>query len=217
MPTVSTLTRKVLQEAPSSTVRFWQGLIQHPQAVASLFPSSTALLRRLQELPGLSTARLVVELGPGTGETTQALLEGMSAASRLLAIDIVPDYIEHLRTVIGDERLLPIEADAGDFDEVLAALYAPAPDLIISGIPFSHLSRDAGSELVKKLHAALAPGGRFVAYQLRGHVRELAEPVFGTPETSFVPFNIPPLTIYQWTKSNGRESVSGGGDGDHAS
>ena len=39
-----------------------------------------------------------------------------------------------------------------------------APDVVLSGIPFSTMPQDLGIEILQGVHDALAPGGRFIAY-----------------------------------------------------
>ena len=66
---------------------FLKGFMGSPNGVASMFPSSRWLEQRIVRAARLSQARCVVELGPGTGGTTRALLHAMPAQSNLLAID----------------------------------------------------------------------------------------------------------------------------------
>lgn len=180
---------------------FLQGFLANPGDVASVIPSSRFLRRRLRSLSCIQAADAVVELGPGTGSTTQALLGGMRRQSRLLCIELVPEFAAHLRR-ISDDRMNVVAGSALDLQGHLQKYDMPAPDVIVSGIPFSTMPPDDGEQLVERIHAALAPGGRFIAYQVRDHVSQLANRYFGEPETSLVLWNIPPLRIYRWTKTS---------------
>jgi phospholipid N-methyltransferase len=146
-------------------------------------------------------AQALVELGPGTGETTRALLSGMQKHARILGIEIVPQFVEILRE-IPDLRLDVVLGTALEIDEVLKRHQFPTPDVIVSGIPFSTMTRSDGRALVNTIHALLAPGGTFVAYQLRDRILELAAGCFGPPQQAFVLWNLPPLRILQWRKAN---------------
>ncbi|QDU46368.1 16S ribosomal RNA methyltransferase KsgA/Dim1 family protein [Symmachiella dynata] len=186
---------------PADWLRFVRGFLANPNKVASIVPSSQYLQHRISLLPCVQSAEFVIELGPGTGETTLALLRRMPPTSQLLCIEIVPEFVEHLQQ-IRDPRLNVVQGNALDLAEILAERNLPMPNTVVSGIPFSHLSLTEGRELVRIIHSVLAPQGTFLAYQFRDRISELADEVFGEPQTSFVFWNIPPLRIWQWEKSS---------------
>jgi len=181
-------------------VQFLRGFASRPLKVASVWPSSRDLGDRLAALPCLQQARCVVELGPGLGGTTRALLSAMRRDSRLVGIEIVEQFAEALRT-IPDPRLHIVQGCALGLDQLLRAHRLPRPDVVISGIPFSALSREEGAALVRTIHALLPTGGTFVTYQIRTRVRELANELFGPARESAVLANIPPLRVFEWQKS----------------
>jgi phospholipid N-methyltransferase len=180
-------------------MQFVCGFISQPFEVASVWPSSKGVGRRLADLECLQQARLVVELGPGLGGTTRALLGAMPEDAQLLAIEIVSQFAQILRR-IPDPRLRVVQGCALELDRVLRSQRLPQPDVVVSGIPFSALSRAKGARLVRKIHAALPAGGTFVAYQVRNRVCDLAAELFGPPRRSLVLANIPPLQIFEWQK-----------------
>jgi phospholipid N-methyltransferase len=104
---------------------------------------------------------------------------------------------------IDDPRLIVQEGSAEDLSQALAAHGLPAPDAVISGIPFSTMSPRVGRRIIEAVHAALAPGGCFVAYQLRGHVSKLARGIFAAPHVEAEYRNIPPMRVYRWEKRVG--------------
>ena len=68
----------------------------------------------------IATANVVVELGPGTGGTTKALLQAMRPDAKLLAIEINPGFCDLLRDTIDDPRLIVHHGSAADIPEALA-------------------------------------------------------------------------------------------------
>lgn len=184
----------------TSAWRFLRGFIENPGHVASVLPSSSALLSRLRDLKCLRDSEFVIELGPGTGETTQALLESMPAKSRLLSIELVPEFAVHLREMVIDPRLHVVQGNALKLTELSALHRELAPDAVISGVPFSHFSDEQANRLVRSVRVCLKPGGTFVAYQFRNDVRDHADELFGRPQVTAVPLNIPPLSIFEWSK-----------------
>lgn len=185
---------------------FLQQFLRHPLQVGSIIPSSRFLERRIVEAAGINTARLVVELGPGTGGTTRALLRAMPRDARLLTIEINPD-LHAMVSHINDERLINHLGSACDIDDILSRHNLGKPDAVISGIPFSTMSRDLGTRIIEAVSEVLSPNGRFIAYQARDRVATLCRPIMGTEQAATEYFNIPPMRVYQWQKSIPAERI----------
>ncbi|MDA8165036.1 MAG: methyltransferase type 12 [Desulfobacteraceae bacterium] len=178
---------------------FLKGFLRRPELVASVVPSSRFLERRLIAAALISQARLVVELGPGTGGTTRAMLEALPSASKLLAIEITPEFIPLLKAQ-GDPRLIVHPGSAEHIREALAVHGLSRPDVVISGIPFSTMPPDLGRRILAAVWACLPPGGHFIAYQFRDKVALLGRPLLGKPETDLELRNVPPVRIFHWRK-----------------
>lgn len=183
-----------------SRIAFLQGFLKEPQQVGSIIPSSRFLEQRLVDLTQVAEARTVIELGPGTGGTTRKLLNAMRPDAKLVAIEISPDFLPILRK-IDDLRLVVHEGNALDLERVIEKYDLDAPDVVLSGIPFSTLKRDHGEKILRSVFDVLAPRGRFVAYQLRDRVESLSRPIFGPAQVSVELLNIPPMRVYCWQKS----------------
>ena len=118
-----------LQNQPRAARRdprilFFQGFLRRPGTVGSVIPSSRYLERRVIREARLETARLAVELGPGTGGTTRAILRALPADAKLLSIEINPDFLPTLRA-IADPRLVVHEGSAAELaaSDVVADAY----------------------------------------------------------------------------------------------
>ncbi len=189
------------RSAPDRALAFFQGFLREPQQVGSVIPSSRFLERRLVNISAVRDARTVVELGPGTGGTTHALLRALAPEARLLAIEIDPRFSAMLREEITDVRFLIEQGSAGDIAAMLTRRGLPAPEVVISGIPFSTMPDVVGANILRAVWAALAPGGRFVAYQFRDRVAVLGRGILGRPEVDVELLNVPPMRVYCWRKS----------------
>jgi phospholipid N-methyltransferase len=191
-----------LRREPSHDPRliFFQAFLKRPREVASIVPSSRFLMRRAVRTAHLESARVVVELGPGTGGTTRALLRGMTSDARLVAIEINRRFARTIEATIRDPRLIVHHGSAVDVGQILEQHGLPAADVILSGIPFSTMERQLGIEILQAAHDALAPGGRFVAYQMRDRVEQLGRQVFGYGTVQTELRNVPPMRVYCWRK-----------------
>jgi phospholipid N-methyltransferase len=204
---VSAAASSARREAPSSppsrlndAMAFLRGFLANPFEVASIAPSSVYLEARIVQAAKLEQARCVVELGPGTGGTTRALLRAMAAQSRLLAIELNPGFCDRLRRVIDDPRLALQAGSAESLADALRRRHLPAADVVVTGIPFSTLPVDVAQRIAAAIHANLAPGGRVVAYQCRPHVATYLKPHFGEPRAAWEWRSLTPMRVFVWTK-----------------
>ena len=188
-----------LRPQPDDRIDFLRGFLREPQKVGSIIPSSRFLERRIVSLAEVSRAEVVVELGPGTGGTTRAILRALPRTGTLVAIELNQRFVRLLERG-ADPRLQVHLASAADVEEILERGALAAPSAVISGIPFSTMKRDLGGRIVRAVHDVLAPGGVFVAYQVRDRVKELGDSVFGPAETEREFRNIPPMRVYRWRK-----------------
>jgi len=177
---------------------FLRGFLEKPKEVGSIIPSSRFMERRIVKTADLRSAKLAIELGPGTGGTTRALLRNMAPNAKLLAIEINPHFVELLETHIDDPRLVVHEGSATEIPQILAAHGLEAPDVILSGIPFSTIQHQLGIDILRSVRDSLSPGGRFVAYQFRDRVHTLGVRVFGRATIQTELLNMPPMRVYRW-------------------
>ncbi len=190
---------KRLRPQVDDRVAFLRGFLRHPQQVGSVIPSSRFLERRLVARGGVSTAKTIVELGCGTGGTTRAILLAMPSDARLLTIEINPHF-HAMVSRIEDARLHTHLGSAEELREAVSMHGLPAPEVVVSGIPFSTMDEKKASRILEAIALALVPGGRFVAYQVRSRVEALGRPYFGSARVDVEFLNFPPVKVFQWTK-----------------
>jgi phosphatidylethanolamine/phosphatidyl-N-methylethanolamine N-methyltransferase len=154
---------------------FLRGFLARPIEVASVVPSSVYLERRVVQAAQLAMARCVVELGPGTGGTTRALLGALGPRAQLLSIELNPAFCARLRRRVHDPRLLLQSGSAEALPEFLARWGLPAPEAIVSGIPFSTMPADSA--------------------------QRIAAAIMGAPQTAWEWRNVPPMRVFRWVKS----------------
>lgn len=178
---------------------FFRGFLRSPGDVGSIIPSSRFLERRIVAMGELKNAGCIVELGPGTGGTTRAILGAMKADARLLTIELDPQFAGILQQ-IDDPRLINHIGSAADLGAILGQHGLGAPAVVVSGIPFSTMPDAIGTAIIEAVREHLAPGGCFLAYQFRGHVGRLGTPIMGQPDVELEILNVPPMRFYRWRK-----------------
>lgn len=195
----STETERQYPSFASRARTVFKAWLKEPAQISSLVPSSHVLTEELADRDCVRTAKLVVDLGPGTGETTQALLRHMRDSARLISIEKSEHLMEPLRKIT-DPRAIVLNGDARFLRRHLDEAGLGPPDVIVSGIPFSTMPDDVAEQLIDEIDHALPAGGTFIAYQLSKRIEELARPRFGEPKVEHVWLNLPPLRVFSWVK-----------------
>ena len=123
--------RRPPQRSVTDNLRFLRALLTRPKHVGAVAPSSRMLARAIADEVDPSRPGPVLELGPGTGVITQALLERGVAPERLTTIEyrwISPPASSRAFPVPCDPRAMSISAALwGRGMQALAA--------IVSGVP----------------------------------------------------------------------------------
>jgi len=179
---------------------FFQGFLKSPKIVAAALPSSRFVERRLLRAGDPSTAKVIVELGGGTGGTTRSLLKAMRPDAKLIVIEYTERFIDTLKA-IGDERLEVVHGCASRIGEILEERGIAGADMVVSGIPFSTMPPELGEEIAEAVSRTLSPGGRFVAYQYTDWVERYTAPFMGPADRQRELRNLPPLQVFTWRKN----------------
>ncbi len=123
------------------------------QNVASVAPSSRHLARAmLQGLP-INEAKIVVELGAGTGAITRVLLENLAPQATLLAFEINPEFISYMQKSFSDPRLVLLNARAENLGHELRRLGHNRVDAVVSSLSLRFMP----DHRQRILHDVLAP------------------------------------------------------------
>src|SRR6185437_10514171 len=135
---------------------FLRGLIHSPKGVSAPTPSSPVLAEAIAAELDLTRPGLVIELGPGTGAVTAALIKRVGAG-RILAIEQETSFIAPLRTRFPDADIRG--GDALNFERFLPPGVAAA---VVSGLPLLHLPQATRRSLLARALNVQGPGGLFI-------------------------------------------------------
>ena len=139
----------------SHYAEFLQGLLLAPRAVCAPTPSGPVLAATMAAEVDLSRRGLVVELGPGSGTVTEALIERGMPQSRLLAVECTPYFARLLQDRYSAARI--IEGDAFEFERYLPGNAEVAA--VICGVPLLNFPVEKRQALITK---SLQMCGRFI-------------------------------------------------------
>ncbi len=175
---------------------FARNFLRHPRMLGSIVPSSRFLVRQLLQPINWGRARVIVEYGPGVGGITLEVLRQMRADATLVAIEMNPEFVRHLKATISDPRLHVVAGSAADVDLILRRMNLTGADYIISGIPFSTIKAAEREVILRKTVAVLEPGGAFLLYQFSKRILEDLKRVFGYVGRQFQPLNLLPAHLF---------------------
>lgn len=167
--------------------------------VASVTPTSKFCIRRVCQPIDFEKDVTVVEYGAGTGVFSRYLLRHMTPDSKLYLFETNEILFEKLQQ-IDDPRVSLYDESVEHVNDLLTEEVIGKTDFIISGIPFSFLEDDVKESILKQSYRLLREGGKFLAYQTSGHLKEPLRETFGNVETGWEWRNVPPMTVYEATK-----------------
>jgi phosphatidylethanolamine/phosphatidyl-N-methylethanolamine N-methyltransferase len=183
---------------------FFRRFLQRPFQVASIIPSSRALVERVGSKMDFSQPRVIAEYGPGEGAHSREIVRRMHRGSKLLLFELDVAFSRDLRQQFAEDPTVHVvNGDAATLPEELDRRGIEQCDYILSGIPFSILGIHKKRALLQKTHEALRPGGKFIIYQVTNELRQHAT-FFDRTESEYFLQNIPPMFITVFHKANTR-------------
>jgi len=188
----------------SHSLFFFQSL-QSLTVTASLFPSSRFLASALLRPIDFSKARVIVELGMGTGAITREILRRLHPGSVLYAVDINPAFLAHVQRRIHDIRFVPILGGAEHLGLFLNQRGIDRADAIVSSLGLSSMGPDLRSHIVRQAADHLSPDGVLTQYQYlqfntpgphRFREKDFLHEYFREVDAERVIWNLPPANVF---------------------
>lgn len=183
--------------------RFLRAFLRSPATVGAVWPSSPYLAARMLEGHALESARVVVELGPGTGAFTRHMVQRLGPETVCLAIEVDTEAARRLQKAF--PRVRVVAGSAVHLEAILQKHGVSQVDSVISGIPWAAMPEGLQREILTQVACALAPDGRFstFAYLQSPHTRKgaacarLLHELFGRVRRSPTVWrNLPPAFVY---------------------
>jgi phosphatidylethanolamine/phosphatidyl-N-methylethanolamine N-methyltransferase len=184
-------------------LRFFKGWLDKPKAVGSIIPTSSVTARRMASIADPASGRPVLELGPGTGVITRAILKRGFAPESIVSVEYSRKFYEHLVADFPGVRFL--HGSAFELDEALGELKDAVFDCIVSAIPLLNFPTPMRIALVENLLGRI-PLGRPVMQITYGPISPVppGRGDYTVERFDFVFRNIPPahLWIYRRPAAN---------------
>ncbi len=180
-------------------VRFLRSWIEKPLHMGAVMPSGRVLARTMAQYVDIDSAGPVVELGPGTGAITNALIEHGIDQRRLVLVEYNPGFCALLRDRYPQAKVVQGDAYALR-DSLWDVLNGPA-SAVVSGLPLVTKPMLTRLKLIRDAFVALAPGAPFVqfTYSVAPPIPK-SLPGVSTEASERIWMNLPPARVWVYRK-----------------
>lgn len=143
-------------------VRFLQSWFQNPLRTGAVSPSGRALARTMAGYVNPDDDGPVIELGPGTGPVTAALIARGVAPERLVLIEYNPEFCNLLKARYPGATI--IRGDAYDMRATLNGRLDKPAVAVVSSLPLFTKPAPEREDLVAQAFALSCPGAPFIQF-----------------------------------------------------
>jgi phosphatidylethanolamine/phosphatidyl-N-methylethanolamine N-methyltransferase len=143
-------------------VRFIRTWIEKPLSIGAVTPSSRVLARAMAAYVGPQAQGPVIELGPGTGPVTEALVAQGIDPARLILLEYDPHFCRLLRQRYPAATV--VQGDAYSLKRELGSRLREPAAAVVSGLPLITKPLKTRLKLVGEAFALMLPGAPFVQF-----------------------------------------------------
>jgi phosphatidylethanolamine/phosphatidyl-N-methylethanolamine N-methyltransferase len=182
----------------TDNLRFLRALMARPKSVGAIAPSSKALARAIARQVDPERAGPVLELGPGTGVITEALLERGLAPGRLTLVEYDPDLAAGLTARLDGVKV--IQGDAFDLNRTLGHGVGPF-SAIVSGLPLLNFPVQRRRHYLEGVCRLLLPGAPFIQFSYGVQAPVVPPPGHIVTRAAQVWANLPPARVWVYRQA----------------
>ncbi len=181
-------------------VRFIRSWIERPLTMGAVTPSGKILARTMARYVDPDSDGPVVELGPGTGPVTEALVKAGVAPSRLVLVEFNPTFCRLLHSRYPDATL--VQGDAYSLRRLLETLLLQPAAAVVSGLPLVTKPIRMRLRLIRDAFDLMLPGAPFVQFTY-----SVAAPLprrlsgFSVEASERIWMNLPPARVWVYRKT----------------
>jgi len=167
--------------------------------MGAVMPSSKLLARTMAEYVAVESDGPVVELGPGTGAITNALIEHGVDQKRLVLVEYNPGFCALLRDRYPQAKV--VQGDAYALRDSLRGVLDVRASAVVSGLPLVTKPMLTRLKLIRDAFTALAPGAPFVqfTYSVAPPIPK-SLPGVSTEASERIWMNLPPARVWVYRK-----------------
>ncbi len=175
--------------------RFLKNWLKNPLRMGAVAPSGPVLARRMASYVDPAGTGPVIELGPGTGAITAALVARGVDPRRLVLVEYSIDFCRLLRERFPTATV--VHGDAYTLDRTLSGRLTGPADALVSGLPLMTRPEPIRLKLLDDALALMKPGAPFVqfTYSVTSPI-PIKSGTFTAEPTERIWRNIPPARVW---------------------
>jgi phosphatidylethanolamine/phosphatidyl-N-methylethanolamine N-methyltransferase len=180
-------------------VRFLRSWLERPLSTGAVAPSGKVLARAMASYVDPNSDGPVVELGPGTGPVTAALIAAGVAPSRLVLVEFNPAFCRMLRARYPGATV--VQGDAYSLRRLLETLLIQPAAAVVSSLPLVTKPIKQRLRLIGDAIDLMVPGAPFVQFTY-----SVAAPLpkrlggFAVEASERIWMNIPPARVWVYRR-----------------
>ena len=191
--------RKALAEKFDDELKFFKGWIDKPKSVGSIVPTSSIAARRMASVVNPNSGLPVLEVGPGTGVVTRAILARGVKPQNLYIVEYSADFVRHLEEQFPGVNV--IQGDGFDLERTLGDRRSMVFDSVVSGVPLLNFPVEQRVRYVEGL-LDLIPAGRPIMQLTYGPLSPVptGRGSYRAERYDFILRNIPPTQLWVYRR-----------------
>jgi phosphatidylethanolamine/phosphatidyl-N-methylethanolamine N-methyltransferase len=204
---VKTGLKKTFTSKFDDELRFFRGWLDKPKAVGSIVPTSSVTSKRMASVVNPHSGLPVLELGPGTGVFSRAILERGVRPEDLYLVEYSEDFVDHLRSHFAGVNV--IHGDAFDLGKTLGAAGELQFDAAVSGVPLLNFPVSRRIAYIEGILDRL-PAGRPVVQLTYGPLSPVppGRGNYTVKHFDFIFRNIPPTQLWIYRRGGAEDAAN---------
>ena len=197
-----------MQQKKSSladSARFIRQWVENPRLIGAVSPSGPALAKAMASYVDLKKEGPIIELGPGTGPVTQALLARGIAPERLVLVEYEQGFCHLLAERYPGVQI--VQGDAYSLKNTLNNKLAAQPVTVVSSLPLLVRPERDRVELLHQAFELMGADGLFIQFTygltkspMPMHAHSINGAYVGKGSAPIL-LNIPPARVWRYRKA----------------
>lgn len=176
-------------------MQFIRSWMEKPLRTGAVMPSSKALARTMASYVDPQSTGPVIELGPGTGPVTEALVQHGVDPKRLILVEFNPDFCRLLRTRYPEATV--VQGDAYRLRRLLETTVREPAAAMVSGLPLMTKPLRTRLRLIADAMTLLKEGAPFIqfTYAMLPPIPKALSGITAEP-SDLIWLNLPPARVW---------------------
>ncbi len=178
---------------------FYRGWLKSPKTVGAIAPTSAGMARKMASVVRPDSDLPVLELGPGTGVITRAILARGIRPENLVSVEYSPSFLPGLKAQFAGVNF--VQGDALNISQIAGDLGIARFDCIVSALPLLNFPPDKRVFLINEMLNLLVPGRMMIqfSYGLKPPVSDCGQ-TYKISHLTSVFLNLPPARLWLYSR-----------------